>query len=71
MTWAVDEGEWSASRLGRALAQLKCSTVPIVREAGWASEPVWTEKLEKNPFLLPGIEPQSLPGRPVRSQTLY
>jgi hypothetical protein len=36
---------------------------PIVQEAGWAPEPVWTQPL-------PGIEPRS-PGRPARSQTLY
>jgi hypothetical protein len=45
--------------------------VPIVQEAGWASEPVWTQRLEeKNPLPPPGIEPRS-PGRPVRSETLY
>jgi hypothetical protein len=36
--------------------------VPTVQEAGWASEPVWTQRLEENP--LPGIELRS-PGRPV------
>jgi hypothetical protein len=41
---------------------------PIVQEAGWAPEPVWTQR--KNPLPLPGIEPRS-PGRPVRIQTLY
>jgi hypothetical protein len=45
--------------------------VPIVQESGWASEPVWTQRLEeKNPLPLPGIERGS-PGRPVRNQTLY
>jgi hypothetical protein len=45
--------------------------VPIGREAGWASEPVWTQTLkEKSSLPLPGIEPWS-PGRPARSQTLY
>jgi hypothetical protein len=45
--------------------------VPIVQEAGWAPEPVWTQRLEeKNPLPLPGIEPRS-PGLPVCSQTLY
>jgi hypothetical protein len=34
----------------------------------WASEPVWTQRLEeKSSLSLPGIEPRS-PGRPVRSQ---
>jgi hypothetical protein len=44
--------------------------VPIGQEAGWAPEPVWTQSLEENPLLPPGIEPRS-PGRPARSQTLY
>jgi hypothetical protein len=48
----------------------KGPSVPIEQEAGWAPEPVWTQRLEGNPFPLPGIEPRS-PGRPVRSQTLY
>jgi hypothetical protein len=39
LTSALDGDEWSASRPGRA--------VPIVQEAGWASEPVWTQRLEK------------------------
>jgi hypothetical protein len=42
--------------------------VPIVQEAGWVSEPVWTQRLEEKILcLLPGIEPRS-PGRPARSQ---
>jgi hypothetical protein len=68
MASALDGGEWSASRPGRALAPGKGPPVPIVQEAGWAPEPVWTERLQAVP--LPGIEPRS-PGRPVRSQTLY
>jgi hypothetical protein len=44
--------------------------VPIGQEAGWAPEPVWTQRLEEISFALPGIEPRS-PGRPARSQTLY
>jgi hypothetical protein len=24
--------------------------VPIVQEAGWAQEPVWTQRLEEKPF---------------------
>jgi hypothetical protein len=32
----------TASRPGRALAP-----VPIVQEAGWAPEPVWTQRLEE------------------------
>jgi hypothetical protein len=44
--------------------------VPIVQEAGWTPEPVWTQGIEEKSFALPGIEPRSL-GRPARSQTLY
>jgi hypothetical protein len=44
--------------------------VSLGQEAGWAPEPVWTQRIEKNLLLLPEIEPQS-PGRTVRSQTLY
>jgi hypothetical protein len=35
-TSALDEGEWSASRPGRALAQVKGPSVAIGQEAGWA-----------------------------------
>jgi len=35
-TSALDGGEWSASRPGRALAPGKGPPVPIVQEAGWA-----------------------------------
>jgi hypothetical protein len=35
-------GEWSASRPGRVLLP-----VPIVEEAGWAPEPVWTRSSEE------------------------
>jgi hypothetical protein len=41
-TSAVNGGEWSASRPGRALPPGKVPPVPIVQEAGWAPEPVWT-----------------------------
>jgi hypothetical protein len=46
-TLTVDEGEWSASRSGRALSPGKGPPVPIVQEAGWASEPIWTQRLEE------------------------
>jgi hypothetical protein len=45
-------GEWLASRYGRSLAQYKGHPVPIVQEAGWATEPVWTQRLEKKSFRL-------------------
>jgi hypothetical protein len=40
-------GEWLASRPGRALPPGKGPPVPIVQEAGWAPEPVWTQRLEE------------------------
>jgi hypothetical protein len=39
-------GERSASRRGRALPPDKEPPVPTVQEAGWAAEPVWTQRLE-------------------------
>jgi hypothetical protein len=44
---ALDGGEWSASRPGRALPPGKGPSVPILQEAGWAPEPVWTQRLEE------------------------
>jgi hypothetical protein len=46
-TSALDKAEWSASRPGRALPPVKEPPVPIVQEAGWAPEPVWTQRLEE------------------------
>jgi hypothetical protein len=43
-TSALDGGEWSASRPGRVLPPGKWPPVPIVQEAGWAPEPVWTQE---------------------------
>jgi hypothetical protein len=45
-TW----GEWSASRPGRALPSGKGPPVPIVQEAGWTPEPVWTQRIEEISF---------------------
>jgi hypothetical protein len=42
LTSALDGGEWSASRPGRSLPP-----VSIGQEAGWAPEPVWTQRLEE------------------------
>jgi hypothetical protein len=67
-TSALDGGEWSESRPGRGLPPGKGPPVPIGQEAGWAPEPVWTQRIEERS--LPGVETRS-PGRPVRSQTLY
>jgi hypothetical protein len=61
-TSALEGGEWSESRPGRALPLGKGPPVPIGQEAGWAPEPVWTQRLEEKFFALPGIEPRS-PGR--------
>jgi hypothetical protein len=70
-TSALDGGEWLASSPDRALASGKGPPVPIVQEAGWAPEPVWTQRIEEKTLSpVPGIEPRS-PGRPARSQTLY
>jgi hypothetical protein len=46
-TSALDDGEWSASRPGRALPPGKGPPVRIVQEAGWASEPVWIQRLQE------------------------
>jgi hypothetical protein len=47
LTSALDGGEWSASRPGRALPPGKEPPEPIGPEAGWAPEPVWTQMLEE------------------------
>ena len=40
LTWALYGGGWSAPRPGRFTSGK--DLVPIVQEAGWAPEPVWT-----------------------------
>jgi hypothetical protein len=50
VTSALERGEWSASRPGRALLPGKGPPVPIVQEAGWASDPAWTQRLEEKSF---------------------
>jgi hypothetical protein len=45
-TSALMGDEWSASRPGLG----ERTPVPIVQEAGWASEPVWTQRLEEKSF---------------------
>jgi hypothetical protein len=47
LTSALDGGELSASRPGRALPPGKGPPVPIEQEAGWTPEPVWTQGLEE------------------------
>jgi hypothetical protein len=49
-TSALDGGEWSALRPDRALPVGKGLPVPIGQEAGWAPEPVWTQRLEEKSF---------------------
>jgi hypothetical protein len=44
-TSALDGNEWSAPLPSRVLPP-----VPIVLEAGWAPEPVWTQRLEEKSF---------------------
>jgi hypothetical protein len=71
MTSALDGGEWFALRPDHTLAAGNGPSVPIVQEAGWAPEPVWTQRLEGKVLSpLPGIEPRS-PGRPARGETLH
>jgi hypothetical protein len=47
LTSALDRGEWSASRPGRVLAPGKEPSGPTGQEAGWAPEPVWTQRLQE------------------------
>jgi hypothetical protein len=45
-TSALDEGEWSVSRPGRALPPGR-PPVPTGQEAGWAPQLVWTRRIEE------------------------
>jgi hypothetical protein len=45
LTSALDWGEWSVSRPGRALATGKGLPVATGQEAGWTLQPVWTQIL--------------------------
>jgi hypothetical protein len=67
---ALDRGERSASRPGRALPPGKGIPVPVYRKLGGPRAGLDTEATEKNLLPLSGIERRS-PARPVRSQTLY
>jgi hypothetical protein len=53
-TLALDGGELSASRPDHTLPPGKGPPVPIGQEAGWAPEPVWTQRLEEKPFASAG-----------------
>jgi hypothetical protein len=67
LTQAPDGGEWSASSPGRFPPEKK-PRVPIVKEAGWASEPVWMLWNGKK-ISCPCRELN--PGCPARSPSLY
>jgi hypothetical protein len=43
---------------GRALPPGKGPAVPIVQEAGWASEPIWTQRLEEKSLASAGDRTQ-------------
>jgi hypothetical protein len=47
LTLALDGGEWSVSCPNCALTPGKGPPIPIVQEAGWAPEPIWTQRLEE------------------------
>jgi hypothetical protein len=49
-TTLLHAGEWSASCPGRSLPAGEKKPVPIGQEAGWASELVWTQRLEEKSF---------------------
>jgi hypothetical protein len=69
-TSALDGGEWSALRPGRALAPGKETPVSIVHCWVGPRAGLDTEARGKILSPLPGIEPQSS-GHSARSQTLY
>jgi hypothetical protein len=46
-TSTLDRDQWSASGPGHALSPEKGPPVPIGLEAGWAPQPVWTQRLEE------------------------
>jgi hypothetical protein len=59
LTSALDRGEWSASRPGRALPPDKGPQVPIVEEIGEPQSRSGRKGWKKNPLLLSGIEHRS------------
>jgi hypothetical protein len=58
----------SLSTLRRGVAIYKA--VPIVKEAGWVAEPVWTQFRGKILSLVPPGNESLSPCRPARSQAL-
>jgi hypothetical protein len=69
-TSALDGGEWSVLRPGRALPQGKGSTVHNGQDAGWAADPVCIQRFEEK-SLASARDLTWIASRPVRSQTLY
>jgi len=63
LTSALDVGGWSTPRPGHTTPEK--DPLPIVQEAGWASEPVWTDAENLAPT---GIRS---PDRPARNESLY
>jgi hypothetical protein len=55
--YRIEGGEWSPSRPTRALPSGKEPPVPLGQEAGWAPEPVWTQRLEEKSSI--GDRPRS------------
>jgi hypothetical protein len=51
---ALDGDEWSASRTGGASAPRKGPPGTHCTEAGWAPEPVWTQRLDEKSFASAG-----------------
>jgi hypothetical protein len=45
MTWVLIGGEWSDRAPAALFRREKGPTVAIGQEAGWAPEPVWTQRL--------------------------
>jgi hypothetical protein len=68
LTSPLDGSKWLGSCPGSAFPAGKLTPVPTAQEAGWAPEPVWTQRLEEKLFFFFW---GSNPDRPVRSQTLY
>jgi hypothetical protein len=64
-TSALDGGEWSASRPGRAFTPGERTPVPIVQESGWAKEPVWTQARGKILFSRRGSNPDHPVVQPI------
>jgi hypothetical protein len=54
LTSTTDGGEWSASHPTALYPRGNGPAVPIGQEAGWAPEPVWTQRLEEKSFVSGG-----------------